>query len=261
MTRGIHLFLRSVFRCLPPRWCGAVLRAARDFVPLSVRAETGLLDVRWSLRNAAASGLAPCSILDVGAHRGRWAEAVRPLFPDAGILLLEANEECRVDLEAAASRMGRASARIVLLGPREEDGVPFYRMSEGSSVLPELSDVPRTCARLPARTLDRVVDPVEWPGPYLLKLDVQGYELSVLEGAENTLARAEAVYLEVSYLPYNRGAPLFQEVVAFMARKGFLVYDLCSTHRRMSDGALFQGDVLWVREDGPLRAPRPFFSP
>ena len=54
-------------------------------------------------------------------------------------------------------------------------------------------------------------------------------------------------------------APLFAAVVAQMAAQGFVLYDLCSTRRRAADGALFQSDVLFVREDSPLRSPKPFF--
>jgi hypothetical protein len=67
------------------------------------------------------------------------------------------------------------------------------------------------------------------------------------------------VILEVSLLPYNEGAPLFGEVVAFMAKAGFAVYDFCGQHRRQSDHALFQTDVVFVRADSSLRACKKFW--
>ena len=54
-------------------------------------------------------------------------------------------------------------------------------------------------------TLDKIAGPV--PSRGLLKIDVQGTELEVLEGGEKTLSTCEAVQLEIALLPYNDGAP------------------------------------------------------
>ena len=43
-------------------------------------------------------------------------------------------------------------------------------------------------------------------GPYLLKIDVQGAELDVLEGAQNLLKDTEAVVLEVSMFGFMAGS-------------------------------------------------------
>jgi hypothetical protein len=37
------------------------------------------------------------------------------------------------------------------------------------------------------------------------------------------------------------------------------VYDICHVHRRQSDEAAFQVDVLFAREDSALRSEKPFF--
>lgn len=260
MNPIVQRSVRAVLKRLPRRLNGLLVRSAVEFVPDGVREQCGLLDGWWSLRNAAANGLAPGAIVDVGACRGKWSRSAREIFPRARVLMIEANPECAAYLAEAVQAMPGSACERVLLGPREETEVPFYQMHEGSSVLPELSDAPRRCVSLEMRTLDRVVEAHALPGPLLLKLDVQGFELEVLKGGEATLARSEAVFMEVSLLPYNRDAPLFAAVVAQMARKGFVLYDLCSTRRRASDGALFQSDALFVRDDSPLRAPKPFFK-
>ena len=252
--------LRAVLARLPRRLNGLLVRAAKDFVPDNVREQAGLLDAGWSLRNAAKNGLAPGAIIDVGACQGNWSLAAREIFPGAKFLLIEANPECEAQLADTVRRLPGAAFERTLLGPCAATAVPFFQMHEGSSVLPELTNAPRRCVPLEMRTLDQVVGAHDLPGPWLLKLDVQGYELEVLKGGGETLARSEAVFLEVSFIPYNRDAPLFAEVVAWMRARGLVIYDLCSTRRRATDGALFQGDVLFVREDSALRATRPFYT-
>jgi hypothetical protein len=127
-------------------------------------------------------------------------------------------------------------------------------MASGSSVLPELTDVPRSLLDLPMTTLDAVV-PAEARNA-LLKLDVQGYELEVLAGGPRTLAGAAAVLIEVSLLPYNEGAPLLAEVVSYLHARGFLSYDVCGALRRREDLALWQTDLLFLPEQSRLRERR-----
>jgi hypothetical protein len=96
--------------------------------------------------------------------------------------------------------------------------------------------------------------------PLLLKLDVQGFELEVLAGAQSTLDRTEVVVSEVSLLPYNKGAPLMHEVIAYLAEREFLPYDICGGLRRTSDMALFQTDMIFARRGSELRARRKFWD-
>ena len=90
----------------------------------------------------------------------------------------------------------------------------------------------------------------------LLKLDVQGAELRVLQGATRCLARAEAVLLELSVAgSYNLGAPSFAEHVAYLDTKGFSLFDVGEQHRMSgasltAEGLLFQLDLLFVRKGG-----------
>ena len=43
------------------------------------------------------------------------------------------------------------------------------------------------------------------------------------------------------------------DVLAFMKKYGFVAYDVVEIHRRPLDGALNQLDIMFVREDHPLR--------
>jgi hypothetical protein len=87
-----------------------------------------------------------------------------------------------------------------------------------------------------------------------MKLDVQGAELRVLAGAGRLLTTTELLILEVSLYRFLAGAPIFHEVVAFMAERGFAVFDVAGLLRRPLDGSLAQVDLCFAREDGMLRA-------
>jgi hypothetical protein len=55
----------------------------------------------------------------------------------------------------------------------------------------------------------------------MIKMDVQGAELDVLKGAEETLKTAKHVILELQRVEYNKGAPLKDTVIEYMDSLGF----------------------------------------
>lgn len=222
----------------------------------------GVLDMWASLANLESNGFSPATIIDGGAFIGEWSRRVRQIFPGAALLMLEANPEKREVLASVAATLGNASLRMSLLGPEARSDVPFKIVEggPGSSVLDERTSFPRTTVPMTMTTLDSVVGAAGVRGPFLLKLDVQGYEVEVLKGGARTLAQAEAVLLEVSLLQYNEGAPLFAEVVEYMKGAGFVAYDICGQVRRETDGALFQVDILFVPERSALRASKAFWQ-
>lgn len=70
---------------------------------------------------------------------------------------------------------------------------------------------------------------------------------------------SEFVVLEISTIPYNDEAPLFDDVVAFMASAGYVVFDICDRARRQTDDVRFQVDVLFARATSALRGRRKFW--
>jgi hypothetical protein len=70
---------------------------------------------------------------------------------------------------------------------------------------------------------------------------------------------SHVVILEASLIPYNDGAPLIAGVIAFMDKAGFVAYDFFGGHRRETDNALYQTDIVFTRPDSPLRAKKKFW--
>ena len=212
----------------------------------------------WSLENLKRCGFYPANVIDVGAFVGEFTERTRAIWPNAKYLMIEPQPNKQERLRALCN--DHVSLERALLGSAPAEAVPFHMDDFGNSSV--LESVQNKCAvtqPMPMKTLDDVVSGRNMTGPILIKEDVQGYELEVLRGANETLRKTEVILLEVSTLPYNIGAPLFSDVVAFMADRKFLVYDVCQFHRRDCDLVIYQMDVLFVREDSALRAEKPFF--
>jgi FkbM family methyltransferase len=70
----------------------------------------------------------------------------------------------------------------------------------------------------------RLDDVAETAGLDLLKIDIQGAELMVLENAVARLAGTLVVHTEVEFLPMYVGQPLFSDVDQFLRRQGFVLH-------------------------------------
>jgi FkbM family methyltransferase len=243
-----------------------MLKNLYDRLPSSVhrivdneRFRLGMPTMFGCLSNLKRNGFVPNAIIDAGAYEGRWTEQVKTIYPSSPVLMIEANPDKESCLCAVQKKLGPTlSFERTLLGATARQGVTFYSMETGSSVMPEATSVPRMPITLDMQTLDDVTSRAAVVGPLLVKLDVQGYELEVLRGAERTLQHTEVIVLELSLLEYNRGAPLVAEVLAEVGAMGYAIYDICGQHRKRSSRVLVQMDAIFVRESSPLRTSQRF---
>jgi FkbM family methyltransferase len=248
-------FVRRVLKATPDSFREALLRRAVAAAEEGAKFRAGQPTMWGSLQNLARIGFRPGAIIDVGANIGAWATTVASIFPDCPIHMIEAQPSLEPQLAATGFPYS-----ITLLGRESRASVPFFLSGTGSSAMEEVTSFHNERVELPMQALDDLGPVQSLPGPLLLKLDVQGFELEVLAGAQSTLDRTEVIVSEVSLLPYNKGAPLMHEVIAYLAKRDFLPYDICGGLRRTSDMALFQTDIIFARRGSELRAKRKFWD-
>lgn len=265
--------LRSLWRALPVaarsrlvgfrRSQSAARESAATDATVANKFRSGIPTLPGFLEHIRENGFSPFAIVDIGANVGEWSRTASSIFVSSRILMFDGDPDNEPALHNTVREIGsRSEYFLCLLGSEKKKTVTFYRPdagTTGSSILPELTSFQKEALALPMDTLDSLTDAAVLQSPLLLKLDVQGFELEVLKGGRRTLNLSEVVILEASLLPYNEGAPLFADVVAFMNEAGFVVFDFCGQLRRESDHALFQTDIAFVRRESNLRAPRKFW--
>ena len=218
-----------------------------------------------SLDQAKRAGVLPATVIDVGAAFGSFSRSCHEVFPQARCLLIEPLVEYVPSLTKVVDQIPGASYEIAVAAAEERTaslnvhqdlvGSSLYRESEvGTGV----NGVPR---EVRAVTLDRLVVERQVSPPFLLKVDVQGAELDVLDGGQETLNGSELVILEVSLFQFFENGPLLHDVVAYMHSKGFVAYDVIGLQYRPLDRALSQIDIVFVKENGPLRRQHFYATP
>jgi FkbM family methyltransferase len=197
------------------------------------------------------------TIFDVGANRGEFAKACAVCFPDAVIHCFEPLPGCQTPLKNLASHFSKITIHSVALGEIEHIGEMFENEYSPSSSLLRMEQRhrdlwPKATATkkvdIVLKRLDGVVARERPAAPFFLKLDVQGYEMSVLRGATETLRQTAVVMTEVLFEPLYAGQADFLELINFMAGNGFRFVEFADERRLPPLDKLIYADAIFVNE-------------
>jgi FkbM family methyltransferase len=242
MSRSVHNLLNKVI----PRSGKEALRGAALQVIPTMRH----LDMPTRLKHLASIGFAPGVIYDVGAARGEWTRLAHAVFPGARIFGFEPNAREKPSLENTKRDLSCFDYRICFLGPRRET-VRYSDENTQTSLLSQTRERGHATAEM--YVLDELIAAGELPPPDFIKLDVQGFELEVLRGAEKALLAGPALLLEVSFIEFLPKMPLIEDVMKFMSEREYVWHDAMGLSRRAEDDTLWQMDVFFLKRDHPMR--------
>lgn len=207
-----------------------------------------------SLTQLSNNGFQPNTIFDVGVAKG--TRDLYKAFPNSFFVLIEPLKNYNPFINRILKKYNGTHKLCAL---SDTNGIVKFNLHpehmDGSSLLKEESgkEVDGFEVEIKTRKIDDIVLEEGFKGPFLIKIDVQGAELKVLNGGLETIKNTEVITMEVSLFKFMKGAPEFFEVIKFMKDKGFVVYDILKGFYRPLDKALGQVDIVFVREDGKFR--------
>ena len=217
------------------------------------------LSLRTSLERMRDIGFQPQTIFDVGVATG--TTGLYKVFHGVAYMLVDPLEESEPFMREICERMKRGT--YVVAAAAAEPGELTIAVHPGLSGSGQFlkGDFPKR--KVKAVTLDQLVDEHQLEGPFLLKIDVQGAELNVLEGLRRHVDKAEAIVVEVSLWAdrKKRGTPTFAEMIAYMSGRGFVLYDITNIAYRQRDGAPAELDIIFCRHDSALREHSTYRTP
>ena len=170
-------------------------------------------------------------VVDVGGNTGQFAQRLLSIWPTIPMVSFEPDPLPFAELLRLQDSYGSFKAENCALG-REEGNASFFRsgFSPTSSLMEptdeQLKHFPKAqtsgVIEVIVSTLDQMlINHLVGTERLLLKIDVQGFEKEVLLGATETLRRVSLIYIELSFVEYYQGQPLFDEVYRYMVERGF----------------------------------------
>jgi len=211
------------------------------------------LDLSFSLRQFKID-----LVLDVGANTGQFASGIRRGGYPGRIVSFEPLSRAYGELllSSAADSMWETYPRCALGDHNGEVEINIAGNSFSSSILPMLeshrSAAPESAYEgkevVPIKMLDAVA------GPYLkdaqapfLKIDTQGFEWLVLDGARDTLPQIKGILVELSLVPLYGGQHLWREVIDRLEAEGFTLWAFKPEFSDRVSGRSLQVDGIFYR--------------
>lgn len=210
-----------------------------------------LLSKPWLDRRAIRA------VIDCGANEGQAARTFRQLFSEAHIHSFEPQPEPATRMKERFSGDEGFWAHQVACGP-EAGQLPLRvaEFSPASSLLesckPSPTDEVPWCEQpstleVPVVRLDAyLADKNLPPGSWLLKLDVQGFELEVLRGAVGLFPSVGVIVCEILLAEFYENQSRIGEIFSFLHSHGFVPVDFDEPIRAPKSQKILYLDVAFA---------------
>lgn len=183
------------------------------------------------------------TILDVGVLDGT-PELIQA-FPDLTHVLFEPVREFNDRIHERYAGVSHVLANVAVSNTTGSTALAVTSAIAGvdithSSMIESGVAGPWTEREVPMTTLDDFLTDADFAEPYLLKIDIDGHELRVLEGAARSLQHCSVVMIETPVHELTKR-------VSVLERAGFFLFDFVEPC--YYDDALWQYDTLMIRAD------------
>ena len=197
-------------------------------------------------------------VIDIGANEGQFANELRaggysgrivsfePLTAAHRRLLQESNSDLAWHVHPRCALGDRLSEIELNISGNSVSSSILPMLTSHSSAAPESAYLGRESA--PLITLDSVAPPYfEGAQAPFLKIDTQGYEWHVLDGALATLPKVRGIQMELSLVPLYEGQQLWRECIERLEAESFVLWALQSVFVDPATGRALQWDGLFFR--------------
>lgn len=197
-------------------------------------------------------------VLDVGANMGQFASEMRQCGYAKKIVSFEPTSRAYRELvrSSAKDRMWDVYPCCALGDHNGELEINIAGNSLSSSILPMLeahrNAAPNSAYQgkevVTVKTLDDAARQyIESARAPFLKIDTQGYEWAVLDGAQEVLPKIKGVLVELSLVPLYDGQHLWMDVIARLEAAGFTLWAFQPVFSDQSQGRTLQIDGIFYR--------------
>ena len=199
-------------------------------------------------------------LFDIGANTGQFSLQMRDKGYSGKIISFEPLTSVREKLTYQASKDVNwiVHERAAIGNYSGITDINISKNSVSSSILPMLkahSDAGKNSMyikneKTPVITLDSVADNyLDKYSNLFIKIDTQGYESQVLDGAFKTLKRAKGVLCELSLTPLYEGQVIWIDLILRLEKEGFVLWSLERGFTDRRDGRTLQVDGVFLKKN------------
>lgn len=220
----------------------------------SVFEKNSLLEVFFE--NIKAMGFTPKHIIDVGANHGTWTRETLKYFPDAFYTLVEPQEWLKPSLQDVLDANSKVSFHAVGAGAQsgsfmftlvERDDSCSFRYTKAEAKAGGYQQV-----EIPIVTLNEIVAKNNTlPFPDMVKIDAEGLDIAVLEGASDLIGRTEVFLVEAAVFCKEFNNSLLK-MVHYMDEKGYSLFEITDLNRPFKPNVLWLVELAFVKKNGIL---------
>jgi FkbM family methyltransferase len=198
-------------------------------------------------------------VVDVGANAGQYAQFLRDNGYTSKIVSFEPLLSAYAQLKKISSRDPKwlVAPRIALGAEAGEIKLNVASNSQSSSVLPMLDSHLRAAPEsayaatelVPLQRLDYAIQNYisNDVSSIFLKIDVQGFEKQVLEGASKIMPHIKGIQLELSLVSLYEGQPLYEEMIDMLKNWGYDLYAILPAFTDVATARMLQVDGIFIK--------------
>jgi FkbM family methyltransferase len=196
------------------------------------------------------------SVFDVGANEGQFAKIISRILPAARIYSFEPLNNSFKKLKSNLANNNRIKIFNFALGDEERESTIYRSEFSASSSIIGMTDLHKEAfpytrnvseEKIFIKRFDDIVKDLKLEKQLLMKIDVQGFELKVLKGAEETLKHVAVIILETSFYELYQSQPLFKDIYNYLIGSGFNYFGSLEQIYDERDGKILQSDSIFIK--------------
>ena len=203
-----------------------------------------------------SKGFYPAHIIDVGANHGNWTRDVLNIYPNSKFTLIEPQEWLsnsfndllfKENIQYLPIGVGKQKGEFMFTIVDRDDSCNF-RISEKEAKEKNYKQIP-----VKVETINEIVKNSKFGIPDLLKIDAEGLDIEVLEGASDVLGHAEVILLEASVVLKTFKNDI-RTVINYMDDKGYKLFEITDLNRPFTNKVLWLVELLFIKKGGSIDA-------
>ena len=198
------------------------------------------------------------TLFDIGANVGQFASEMRSFGYKKAIVSFEPLDEAFKELKKKSSNDVRWTVCHSAVG--NDDGeieINVSRDSVCSSILEREKILDKTHPmsvfykkeKVSICKIDSVIDKyIESNSNVFVKIDTQGFEKNVIDGAQNSISSIKGFIMELSFVSLYKSETLFMDMIPFMKSIGYELWQIIPVAFDNSNQRIVQANIVFVKQ-------------